>query len=151
MINKMFINLPVRDLDRSAAFFKALGFKFNQNFSSKNAVCVVVNKDVYVMLLREDLFKKFSRKKVSETTDDSEVIISFAVDSPGDIDTLVERALLAGGTASEPYDYGWMKGWGFSDPDGHQWEIMYLIENRIPVNKGVKYEEEAFAEPSLWY
>ena len=79
--NKIFVNLPVRDLDKSMAFFKARGFTFNPQFTDKTAACMVISDDIYSMLLTHAKFKEFSKKPIADAHKTSEVLIALAVES----------------------------------------------------------------------
>lgn len=124
---KIFVNLPVMDLDKSIAFFTKLGFEFNPQFTDENATCMIVNENAYVMLLVEDFFKSFTKKQISDATTQTEAILALSADSRPAVDDIVNRALDAGGSpANDPMDEGPMYGWSFQDPDGHLWEVMYM-------------------------
>ncbi|MCI0547556.1 MAG: VOC family protein [Candidatus Rokubacteria bacterium] len=127
MATKIFVNLPVKDLRRSMAFFTALGFGFNPQFTDETAACMVVSDDIFVMLLTEAKFREFTPKPIGDATKSTEVILSLSRESRGAVDALVETALAAGGTTyAEPRDYGFMYQHGFQDPDGHIWELFYM-------------------------
>lgn len=128
MANKqIYVNLPVKDLPASRKFFDALGYQFNADFSNDEAACMIVSDDIYVMLLVEKYFATFTPKQVSDAKKTTEVLICLSADSRADVDTMVSKACKAGGTATgEAKDYGFMYGHGFSDLDGHQWEVMYM-------------------------
>lgn len=125
---KVFVNLPVRDLERSVAFFTALGFSFDGRFSDDRAAAMVVNEAAFVMLLVEDFFTTFTGQPVPAT---SEVVLALSAGSPDEVDDLVGRALAAGGTrAQDKVSDGPMCGWSFRDPDGHHWELIHLDLDR---------------------
>jgi uncharacterized protein len=127
MATQIFMNLPVKDLDRSVQFFTALGFTFNQDYTDQNATCMVVNDDAYVMLLVEKFFQTFTSKEIVDATSATEAIMAFSVDSRDAVDQMVSKALDAGGTESQPVqDYGFMYSHSFQDPDGHLWEVMWM-------------------------
>jgi predicted lactoylglutathione lyase len=127
MATQIFMNLPVRDLDRSVQFFTALGFTFNQDYTDENATCMVINDDAYVMLLVEKFFQTFTSKEIVDATSATEAIMAFSVDSRDAVDQMVSKALDAGGTESQPVqDYGFMYSHSFQDPDGHLWEVMWM-------------------------
>jgi uncharacterized protein len=120
----VFVNLPVKDLDRSVRFFTGLGFTFNPDFTDERATAMIVNEEAFVMLLVEDFFTTFTGKPVPSP---SEVVIALSAESPGEVDGLVERALATGGAkAQEPIADGPMYGWSFLDPDGHHWELIHM-------------------------
>jgi predicted lactoylglutathione lyase len=121
---KVFVNLPVRDLRRSVAFFTALGFTFDGESTDERATAMVVNGDAFVMLLVEDFFTTFTGTPVPAT---SEVVIALSAGSADEVDDLVARALEAGGTrAQDKVRDGPMYGWSFLDPDGHHWELIHM-------------------------
>ena len=126
---KVFVNLPVKDLDRSVRFFTGLGFAFNAQFTDSRSTAMIVNDDAFVMLLVEDFFTTFTGKPVPSP---SEVVIALSAESPDEIDDLVGRALASGGAkAQEPIADGPMYGWSFLDPDGHHWELIHMeVEDR---------------------
>lgn len=124
---KIFLNLPVKDLDASIAFFTKLGFESDPRFTDENATCMIVNDDAYVMLLVEDFFKSFTKKDICDATTTTEAIVALSAESRDAVNDLVTKALDAGGSrANDPMDEGPMYGWSFHDPDGHLWEIIYM-------------------------
>jgi predicted lactoylglutathione lyase len=127
MSTQIFVNLPVKDLARSIAFFEALGYSFNQQFTDENAGCLVISDDIYAMLLTERYFKTFTKKVVADATKSTEAIVALGVESKERVDELADKALAAGGKPSnEPMDQGFMYGRSFQDPDGHLWEVFYM-------------------------
>jgi uncharacterized protein len=124
---KIFVNLPVRDLGRAKAFFTALGFPFNPQFTDDKAACMVVSEDGYVMLLREDFFRTFTDKPICDTSKSTEGLVALSCTSREEVDALVHKAIAAGGShAKEPMDHGFMYGWSFYDLDGHHWEVFWM-------------------------
>lgn len=129
MIDKTFINLPVKNLERSMNFFKNLGFDFNMNYTDENATSMVVNQNTYVMLLVEDFFNSFTKKKIGDTKNSSEVIMALQVESKEKVDELAAKVVENGSTITEEFnDPVWMYGIRFEDLDGHFWEILYMDE-----------------------
>ncbi|MBO8186515.1 MULTISPECIES: VOC family protein [Streptomyces] len=127
MSRKIFVNLPVKDLDRSVDFFTKCGFSFNPQFTDENATCMVVSEDIYVMLLVEPFFKSFSQREIPDTARTSEVLVCLSADSREEVDELVDAALTAGAAAhGDPQEEGPMYGRSFADPDGHIWEVMWM-------------------------
>jgi len=123
----IFVNLPVRDLEASKAFFAALGYGFNPQFTDHNAACMVVSDSIFVMLLVEPFFKGFTNKPLCDARSRTEVITCLSADSRAEVDRLVDAALAAG--ASEPMparDLGFMYQRGFQDLGGHLWEIAHM-------------------------
>ena len=124
---KMFVNLAVRDLERSVDFFTQLGFAFNAQFTDESATCMIVSDEAYVMLLVHDRFKDFTRKQIVDSTTHTEVLVALSAESREAVDAMVGKALAAGGSpANDPQDHGFMYGWSFQDPDGHIWEVMWM-------------------------
>jgi predicted lactoylglutathione lyase len=127
MSTKIFVNLPVKDLGRSREFFTALGYSFNPDFSDENAACLVISDDIFAMLLVEPFFKTFITKELADASATTEVLVGLSADSREQVDELVDRALASGGKPSrEPQDHGFMYGRSFQDPDGHEWEVMWM-------------------------
>src|SRR5687768_15101759 len=96
MPTKIFVNLPVKDLNRSVEFFTRLGFKFNQQFTDENATCMIVGDDIFVMLLVKPFFKTFTQKEIADATKNTEVIIALSAESKEKVDDLADKALTAG-------------------------------------------------------
>lgn len=132
MSTQIFVNLPMKDLERSRALFTALGYSFNPQFSDENAGCLVISDDIYAILLVEPYFKTFIKKKLADATKSTETIIALSADSPAEVDKLADKALAAGATlAREPEDQGFMYGRSFQDPDGHIWEVFWMDPSAI--------------------
>jgi uncharacterized protein len=124
---KLFVNLAVRDLERTKAFFAKLGFDFDPKYTDENAACMIVNDDASVMLLVEPFFKTFTRRQTCDTTQQTEALLAFSCDSREAVDRIVKTALAAGGShAMDPIDHGFMYGWSFYDLDAHHWEVMWM-------------------------
>ena len=123
----IFVNLPVRDLDASKAFFTALGYAFNPRFTNQDAACMVISDTIYVMLLVEPFFRGFTPRPLCDARSHTEVINCLSAPSRAAVDALLDKALAAG--ADEPMparDYGFMYQRGFQDLDGHLWEIAHM-------------------------
>jgi len=126
-MKRLFINLPVRDLETSKLFFTKLGFELNPKFSDDKGACLVVNEYACVMLLTQPFFKTFTRNAIADTKLSTETLVCFSVDSRAEVDRAVERALVNGGKeAMPPQDHGFMYGRSFYDLDGHHWEVMWM-------------------------
>ena len=135
MSKQIFINLPVKDLKKSIIFFRKLGFKFNPQFTDDKAACMIIGENIYSMLLLEKFFKSFTKKKVADAKKTTEVLIAIDVKSKKDVDRMIKKAVAAGGSLyNKPQDHGWMYGHSFADLDGHQWEVLYMDESKIPTN-----------------
>lgn len=127
MSTKIFVNLPVKDLNRSIDFFKRLGFTFNPQFTDETATCMVVSEDIFVMLLTHDKFKTFTPKEICDATKSTEVLVCLSLESRERVGEMVRKAVAAGGsTYNDPKDYGFMYAHGFQDLDGHIWELIYM-------------------------
>ncbi|WP_431109604.1 VOC family protein [Variovorax paradoxus] len=128
---QIFVNLPVKNLEKSKAFFAALGYTFNEQFTDANAACMVINEgSIHAMLLVEDFFKTFTDKSLTDTSKSTEVLLCLSCESRAEVDELVAKAVAAGGTVPRaPQDYGFMYGHGFQDLDGHLWELSYMDPN----------------------
>lgn len=124
---KMFVNLPVRDLKKSTAFFSALGFTYNPKFTDENAACMIISDEAFAMLLAEPFFRTFTRREPCDTTRNTEALIALSCGSRGEVDDLLKKAIAAGGTrAMETKDHGFMYVSSFYDPDGHHWEVFWM-------------------------
>ena len=134
MASKIFLNLAVKDLKKSIDFFTTLGFSFNPQFTDEHATCMIIGDAIFAMLLTEQRFKDFTKKEICNAHKNTEVLIAIDADTKEKVDEMVKTAVDAGGSIyMEPQDHGWMYGHSFADLDGHQWEIMYMDENAIPL------------------
>ena len=124
---QIFVNLPVKDLKKSVAFFTKLGYTFNPDFTDDNATCMIVSDNIFVMLLVESYFKTFTAKPVSDATRSTEMILALSTESRAAVDDLVSKAVAAGGVTPMPAkDHGFMYQHGFQDLDGHLWEVFFM-------------------------
>jgi uncharacterized protein len=129
MSTQIFVNLPIKDLNKSVEFFTTLGYKFNPKFTDENATCMIVAENIFVMLLIEEFFKTFAPKEICDTTKSVEVLVALSFESRAAVDEMVAKAIAAGGsTYKEPSDMGFMYQHGFQDLDGHIWEIFFMEE-----------------------
>jgi predicted lactoylglutathione lyase len=127
MSPKVFVNLPVKDLKKSKAFFEALGFTINPQFTDDNAACVVISEHIFAQLLTQEYFKTFATKPVSDAHNSTEVLIALGLDSKTAVDDMVAKAVKAGGKEPKPkQDYGFMVMRTFEDLDGHTWEAVWM-------------------------
>jgi len=132
MASKIFVNLPVKDLNKSIAFFKALGYSFNPQFTDETATCMVISEDIYSMLLTHPKFQEFIPGKIADATQATEVAVCLSVDSKEEVDAMVAKAVAAGGTVfRKPTDYGFMYYHSFQDLDGHLWEYIWMDPSTI--------------------
>ena len=133
MIHQIYVNLPVKDLNKSVEFFTKLGFTFNPQFTDENATCMVIGENIFAMLLVEKFFRTFTKKEISDTSKGTEVILALAADTRKRVDDIVRKAIDAGGSApNDKQDHGWMYAHGFQDLDGHLWEVLYMDNSAIP-------------------
>ena len=127
MPTKIFINLPVKDLDQSMEFFKKLGFSFNPQFTDETAACMVISDDIYAMLLTEEKFATFTPKAICDAKKSTEVLICLSCETRAAVDDQVRKAVEAGGsTYNAPQDHGFMYAHGYEDLDGHTWELIHM-------------------------
>jgi predicted lactoylglutathione lyase len=123
----VFINLPVVDLSKSIAFFEALGFSQNPQFTDDAGACIVVSDTISLMLLTHVRFRDFTPKAICDTSKAVEVLLNLSCESRDEVDGLVAKAIAAGGsTYDEPEDYGFMYTHSFLDLDGHGWGLFHM-------------------------
>ena len=133
MARKIFVNLPIKDMKKSQAFFRALGFGFNPQFTNEQGACMVVSDDIFVMLLVEPFFRSFIKKEIADASRTTEVLVCLSCDSREEVDDMVRKAVAAGGKAPNPVQYhGFMYTHGFEDLDGHIWELAWMDPNAAP-------------------
>lgn len=135
MTKEFWINLPVKDINISKAFFTAIGFSFNENFGGgPNSACLLAGqKNVPVMLFDEATFKSFTGNEVTDAFKSTEVLLSIDAESKEEVDEMVQKVIAAGGKSNhQPSEMkGWMYGCVFTDPDGHHWNILYMDVSRM--------------------
>jgi predicted lactoylglutathione lyase len=135
MTKEIWINLPVKDVEKSKAFFTELGFNLHPGHGDANSACLLLGeKNVAVMLFEENMFKGFTQNALSDAKQSSEVLISFDAESIAEVDEMAARAEKAGANIfGKPADIqGWMYGFGFADPDGHRWNMLYMDLSKMP-------------------
>lgn len=126
---KLFVNIPVADLQRSIVFFEALGFTFNPQFTDAAATCMLVGEDAYFMLLTRDFMETFTSTPIADPAQTTGALYAISVGSRAEVDALVEAAIASGGRAAgKQKDHGFMYQWGFHDLDGHHWEVFWMDE-----------------------
>jgi predicted lactoylglutathione lyase len=128
MAKMIFVNLPVADLPKSKAFYEALGFVTNEQFTNENAASMLWSDTIVVMLLTHDFWKTFTSKAIPNPKESAQMALAINFDSREDVDTITEAAGRNGGTAdqSPPQDHGFMYQRSFEDPDGHNWEPLWM-------------------------
>jgi predicted lactoylglutathione lyase len=126
MVSSVFLNMPVQDVANSKTFFTSLGFSVNEQFSGSDNVCIVVNPNISLMLMKHEKFTSFIDKKVA-SKDSSEMILSFACSSAEEVRSITEKALALGARkVNEPEDTDFMFSWAFEDLDGHLWDLFWM-------------------------
>jgi uncharacterized protein len=136
MARKLFVNLPVNDLNQSVRFFTRLGFSFNPQFTDDTATCMIVSDDIFVMLLTRTKFQSFAPNPACDARASTEVLLALSCDSRAQVDEMVSTAINAGGnTYNTPQDHGFMYQHGFQDLDGHVWEIFWMDPATIPTQQ----------------
>jgi predicted lactoylglutathione lyase len=132
MSRKLFVNVAVKDLERSMRFFSSLGFTFNPKFTDDKAACMIISDEAFFMLLSEPFFKGFTKRDVVDAHEATEAMFALSCESRAEVDSLVRKAIDAGGLhAMDPQDHGFMYGWSFYDLDGHHWEVMWMDPNAV--------------------
>ncbi|WP_430644854.1 VOC family protein [Agromyces sp. GXS1127] len=127
MTTSIFVNLPTVDLDRSKAFYEALGFTINPAFTDENAACVVLDEHIYFMVLTREYLGTFTDKQIIDTTTQAQTAISFTRDSREEVDDMLAKGLAAGGTEPrEAQDYGFMYSRDLEDPDGNILGFLFM-------------------------
>jgi predicted lactoylglutathione lyase len=128
MSMKIFVNLPVANLDRSIAFYEAIGAVRNTEFSDETGACMVLSENIYVMLLTHAKFQSFTPRAIPDAHRTSQVLLCISQPNQAAVDHITETAAKAGGTpdTGPKQDYGFMYGRSFADPDGHIWEPMWM-------------------------
>jgi predicted lactoylglutathione lyase len=132
MSKQIFVNLPVKNLQASIAFFEALGYKFNPQFTDEQATCMIIGENIFAMLLVEARFQTFTPKALVDAKKSTEVLVALSHDSRAEVERIVGAAIAAGGRKyAEPTDHGFMYQWGFEDLDGHIWEHFWMDPKHI--------------------
>jgi len=128
MTKMIFVNLPVTDLQRSMAFYEAVGFTNNPQFTDENAACMVWSDTIFVMLLKHDFWKTFTNKTIPDARETAQVLLALTQDSQDAVEDIVGKAVAAGGKADPipKQDLGFMYNRSFEDPDGHIWENAWM-------------------------
>jgi predicted lactoylglutathione lyase len=132
-INQIYVNLPVKDVQKTREFWTKLGFSINEQFSDEKAICVIMKEDhIYTMFLKEEFFQTFTDRPVA-SGDTTQTLLAIGVDSREEVDHMVKTAIENGGSKyNEPRDHGWMYQNTFSDLNGHQWEVMFADMSQLP-------------------
>ena len=127
MSRMIFVNLPVADLAKSIAFYEALGFTNNPQFTDDTAACMVLTDSIYVMLLTHEKFAQFTPRAIADAHSTAQMSLALSCEDRDGVDRIAEAALGAGGReAHEPEDLGFMYSRAFWDPDGHGWGPFFM-------------------------
>ncbi|MDR6462826.1 VOC family protein [Chryseobacterium sediminis] len=132
-ITDIYVNLPVKDVQKTREFWTELGFSINEQFSNDKAICVVMKENhIYTMFLKEEFFQTFTNRPFAKG-DTTQVLLAIGANSREEVDQMVETAIGNGGSKyAEPVDYGWMYQSSFADINGHQWEVMHGDVSQMP-------------------
>lgn len=123
------VNLPVKDLETSKSFYGELGFEVNPEFADERAACMVIDENIFVMLLVEDFFREFINGEIADAAASTEVLNAISAESREAVDELVSTAIAAGGKPWKPVlEEGPMYGGSFQDPDGHVWVVVHMAQ-----------------------
>jgi predicted lactoylglutathione lyase len=128
----IFVNLPVTDLERAKAFYSALGFDINQQFTDDKAACIVISDTIFAMLLTKEHFSTFTSKTIADTSTSVAAINALSRDSKDEVDAIADKALTSGGLqTNDPQDLGFMYSRSFQDPDGNMWEALWMDPGHV--------------------
>jgi len=144
MSKMIFINLPVTDLERSIAFYEAIGGRKEPKFSNEQAAMIVLSDTIHVMLLTHGFYSTFTGKPIADAHQSSQVLLAISADSTGEVDATIDKASSAGGIADPGPKQdmgGMMYGRSFEDPDGHHWEVVWM--DAAAAEQGASSLEEA--------
>jgi predicted lactoylglutathione lyase len=142
MATSIFVNLPIKNIQRTREFWTQLGFTFNEAFSNEKALCLVISDNIFAMLLQEEFFKTFIKKDIADASKTKEVILALSAESKEHVDTLVNKAMQAGAVEpmeSQTYDFMYYR--TFEDPDGHHWEIIWMNPEFIPQQEAAAQQQ----------
>lgn len=127
MAKQIFINLPVKDLNRSMEFYSKLGYTFNPQFTDEKAACMLVGENIFCMLVVESYFSTFTEKEIIDAHKQVETLIALSAEDRAEVDDHISKVAEAGGKVlDKTQDYGWMYYRAYQDLDGHHWEIVYM-------------------------
>ena len=136
MAIQIFVNLPVKDLPKSIQFFTQLGYKFDARFTNDQATCMIIDENIYIMLLVESFFKTFTPKQISDAKKQTEVLMGLSVESRAKVDEIIGQAVSAGAKTPVPtQDHGFMYERSFEDLDGHIWAYFHMEPSAVPAEQ----------------
>ncbi|MCJ8154736.1 glyoxalase/bleomycin resistance/extradiol dioxygenase family protein [Chryseobacterium sp. SSA4.19] len=131
-INQIYVNLPVKDVQKTKEFWMKVGFSINDQMTDDRAVCVAMSDNMYVMFLTEEHFQTFSERPLPKG-DTTQVLVAIGLNSREEVDQVVNTAVANGATQhEEPQDYGWMYHNSFWDINGHGWNVMFTDVSQMP-------------------
>lgn len=137
-MKQVFINLAVKDVEKSMNFYTELGFTNNPQFSDEQGKCMVWSESIFVMIMSHEKFKSFTTKPIADTKTNIAGLFALSVESVDVVNQVVENGLKAGGKEPMPMtDYGFMQLRKIEDFDGHTWEIFYMDVTKIPSSESV--------------
>lgn len=132
MTRLTFLNLPIQSAAKTKAFYEALGFEFNPQFSSDDTLCMIVSETAYVMFLETERFKGFVDRDVADTKASVAALLSFSCEDKAEVVAMCEKAFELGARRyKEPDDHGFMLAWGFEDLDGHIVEPFWMNPEHV--------------------
>ena len=131
-VNQIYVNLPVKDIEKTKEFWTNVGFSINEQITDEKAVCVMLNDNIQVMFLTEEFFETFSERPVPKG-DTTQVLVAIGLDSREEVDQVVNAAVASGAyQQEEPQDHGWMYQNSFWDINGHGWNVIYADPSQLP-------------------
>ncbi|HET8868418.1 MAG TPA: VOC family protein [Agrococcus sp.] len=149
MTTSIFVNIPTTDLDRSKAFYEALGFSINPAFTDENAACVVLSDTIYFMVLTREYLGTFTDKQIIDPKTQAQVSIALTRDSREDVDAVLAKGLAAGGSEPRPaQDYGFMYSRDLDDPDGNNLSFLFMEPAAAEMGPEAYMAEQAAGAPS---
>ncbi|MFD5214361.1 VOC family protein [Microbacterium sp. NPDC058345] len=131
-MTKVFVNLPTTDLERSKAFYTALGCDINPDFTDENGACIVWSDDIFFMVLKREFFRTFTDKPIADPNESLQVSVALSRDSREEVDEILAKGLAAGGAEPKPaQDYGFMYSRDLDDPDGNSLGFLFMTPEAV--------------------
>lgn len=131
-INQIYVNLPVKDVEKTREFWTKIGFSINEQITDEKAVCVMMNDNIQIMFLQEEYFQTFSERPVPKG-DTTQVLVAIGLDSREEVDQVVNAAVANGAyQLEEAQDHGWMYQNSFWDINGHGWNVIFADPSQLP-------------------
>ena len=131
-INQIYVNLPVKDIQKTKEFWTKVGFSINEQITDEKAVCVMMNDNIQIMFLQEEYFQTFSERPVPKG-DTTQVLVAIGLDSREEVDQVVNTAVANGAYQhEEAQDHGWMYQNSFWDINGHGWNVIFADPSQLP-------------------